>query len=118
MKINNKINKFNYILKISIPNFQIWFWNMMGGNSNYKLNTTSCGVGQSMIFIDNDGEIYPCGPFSYEKNFSMGNIEKIDTIQQLFNSQVFQLFSNRETSKVEKCLDCALQGICLGGCPV
>lgn len=104
--------------KISIPNFQIWFWNMMGGNSNYKLNTTSCGVGQSMIFIDNDGEIYPCGPFSYEKNFSMGNIEKIDTIQQLFNSQVFQLFSNRETSKVEKCLDCALQGICLGGCPV
>ncbi len=103
--------------KISIPNFQIWFWNMMGGNSNYKLNTTSCGVGQSMIFVDKDGEVYPCGPFSYEKNFSMGNIEAIENIQQLYNSEIFQLFSKRETSKVEKCLNCALQGICLGGCP-
>ena len=103
--------------KISIPNFQVWFWNMMGGNSNYKLNTTSCGVGQSMIFVDKDGEVYPCGPFSYEKNFSMGNIMAIDNIQQLYSSDVFKLFSKRETSEVEKCTDCALQGICLGGCP-
>lgn len=103
--------------RISIPNFQIWFWNIMGGNANFKLNSTSCGVGQSMIFIDKDGEVYPCGPFSYEKSFSMGNIKTIETIQQLSNSMIFQLFSKRETSMVEKCSDCALQGICLGGCP-
>lgn len=103
--------------RVSIPNFQIWFWNLMGGNANFKLNTTSCGVGQSMIFIDKDGEVYPCGPFSYEREFSMGNILSMDTIQQLYESRVFHMFSERKTDAVEKCTDCALQGICLGGCP-
>ena len=103
--------------RVSIPNFQIWFWNLMGGNANFKLNTTSCGVGQSMIFIDKDGEVYPCGPFSYEKDFSMGNILSVETVQQLYGSKVFRMFSERRTGAVEKCSECALQGICLGGCP-
>lgn len=102
---------------VSIPNFQIWFWNLMGNNANYVLNSTSCGVGQSLIFIDKDGEIYPCGPFSYEKEFSMGNISSISSLNELCDSEVFKSFHYRTVNHIEECKDCVFQGICLGGCP-
>ena len=102
--------------EISIPSFQIWFWNLMGKNANFIINNTSCGVAQSMIFIDNNGDIYPCGPFSYEGKFTMGNIMDID-IQDLKKSKIFHEFENRSTQNVEECKECVFQGICLGGCP-
>lgn len=102
---------------VSIPNFQIWFWNLMGNNANYLLNSTSCGVGQSLIFIDKDGEIYPCGPFSYEKKFSMGNITSISSINEIRDSEIFKSFLRRTVNNIVECKDCVFQGICLGGCP-
>ncbi|MFA6428087.1 MAG: radical SAM protein [Candidatus Buchananbacteria bacterium] len=101
---------------VSIPNFQIWFWNFLGINANYITNNTSCGVGQSMIFINTDGEIYPCGPFSYENKMSFGNIRKINLID-IKKKKVFKMFNKRSTKNVDDCRDCALQSICMGGCP-
>jgi len=111
------INELRKGHNVSIPNFQIWFWNLMGNNANYILNSTSCGVGQSLLFIDNDGEIYPCGPFSYEKEFSMGNISSISSLKEICDSAVFKSFQHRTTNQIEGCKDCVYQGICLGGCP-
>jgi len=102
--------------EISIPNFQIWFWNLLGKNANFIINNTSCGVAQSMLFVDSNGEIYPCGPFSYEGKFTMGNI-KDSEIQELKESVIFNDFENRNVKNVEECKECVLQGICLGGCP-
>ena len=101
---------------VSIPNFQIWFWNFLGTNADYITNNTSCGVGQSMVFIDTDGNIFPCGPFSYEKKMVIGNIKKINLID-IKKNKVFKMFDKRSTANTEECCDCALQSICLGGCP-
>lgn len=110
------INRLKNEQFISIPNFQIWFWNLLGKNANYITNNTSCGVAQTMVFIDTDGNIYPCGPFSYDKNMSFGNIMDME-LDDIRNTHLFKQFEDRDTINVAECSECVLQGICLGGCP-
>lgn len=101
---------------LCIPSFQIWIWNLLSTNAGHILCNSCCGVGESMLFIDTDGTAYPCGPFSYEQDMAMGNIRHC-AIDRFVDSSVYVAFRDRLAANVPTCAECALQGICRGGCP-
>lgn len=58
-----------------------------------------------------NGEIYPCSSFGDNKDYSMGNIEEIQSLQQLEESKV------RPQGNIESCKSCHIRGYCCSGCP-
>ena len=100
---------------VCIPNFQIWFWNLIANNTDKYYDTHSCcGMGETILFIDKDGAIYPCGPFSYESKMAFAKVVNdhfdFDTLRE---SHLFSMIKSRLP---DECADCALQGICKCGC--
>ena len=102
--------------KLCIPSFQIWIWNLLAGNSGQPMTNTPCGQAQSMLFVDKDGGIYPCGPFSYHEETRLGNIQDTD-FESIQLTTLYKNFANRHTDDVPECSECPLQGLCKGGCP-
>lgn len=102
--------------KLCIPSFQIWIWNLLAGNSGQPITNTPCGQTQSMLFIDKDGGIYPCGPFSYHDETRLGNIQDTD-FEDIQLTELYKKFATRSTNDVLECKECPLQGLCKGGCP-
>ena len=102
--------------KLCIPSFQIWIWNLLAGNSGQPITNTPCGQAQSMLFVDKDGSIYACGPFSYHAETVFGNIKDTD-FESIKLNDLYRKFADRSTDDVAECIDCPLQGLCKGGCP-
>jgi len=110
------INRLKENNQLCIPNFQTWMWNLLAGNTNQCVMNTPCGMAQTLISIDTDGSIYPCGPLSYYSDTKLGNIMDI-SLNELIKTDKYLIFSNRSTQQVDECNKCAIQGICRGGCP-
>lgn len=110
------VNRLRQGDEICIPSFQIWIWNLLNSNVKSHLCNSCCGVGETMIFIDTNGDVYPCGPFSYSSEMRMGNI-LINTSRDVEASMIAERFRARMTGQIRECEDCGLQAICRGGCP-
>lgn len=100
---------------LCIPNFQIWVWNLISSNTDTIYDCHSCcGMGETILFIDKKGEIYPCGPFSYSSEMKLGNIISTNfNFEELEATKLYDLIQHRVPNA---CLDCALRGICKCGC--
>lgn len=100
---------------LCMPNFQIWVWNLLSSNSDVVFPCNSCcGAGETMVFVDMNGDMYPCGPFSYYEETKIGNIlhsEMPPHIKELDGK--IQPLADRS---VHECDDCGLQGVCKCGC--
>lgn len=62
-----------------------------------------------------DGTIYPCGRFSSNKDFIMGNIYK-NNFEEIFNSSVERIRQVRIEIIDDQCNSCQFKCICHGGC--
>lgn len=99
---------------LCMPSFQIWVWNLLASNSNIVFRCNSCcGAGESMLFVDMNGDLYPCGPFSYYPETKIANILDLPCDLNILSKKM-QPLANRV---VPECLDCGLQGVCKCGCP-
>ena len=72
---------------------------------------------QSIVSVNPDGSVYPCGRFAGLEDFRLGDIEK-DSLASIFGSNLFRTLSNRNTATVENCSDCAFSEICNAGCMI
>lgn len=93
-------------------------------NSDKRLlQCMNCGALKSEIYVNCDGEIYPC-PMIIDTKYSIGNILKIDDLSCFFkmekykNVQGYKNFINSfMPEKIEQCKECKIKYFCIS-CPV
>lgn len=92
-----------------------YLWNLASADAYIPQGPTNCGAGVFSIFVETDGNVYPCSSAAFHE-LRMGNIS-YDSLDEIMNSDVASTFRSRTTPNVEECDECALQHICRGGCP-
>ena len=81
-----------------------------------KSKRTGCFAGRSNISVDDNGDVYPCHLFHYEK-FKMGNIF-VDTIPEIMECDRNRVFVHdmHVDNNNALCKACAVRYLCGGGC--
>lgn len=72
---------------------------------------------ESIISINPDGEVYPCGRFAGLVDFRLGDIHT-DSIATLFSSPLYRRLSQRSADVVPGCRRCSFREVCNGGCMI
>lgn len=74
-----------------------------------------CDAGTRQLFVDSNGNVYPCHLFASSIDFAIGNVFKT-RIEDLWKSKKLTIF--KEGIEMEKCscLNCELWDLCNGGC--
>lgn len=70
---------------------------------NAGRHTKGCGAFRNSIAVNIDGNIYPCHRFVGSEKFCMGDVDKKEIL-------------NKERTSDERCKNCWLSNLCLGGC--
>ena len=70
---------------------------------------------QGALVIEYNGDIYPCD-FFVEPEWLLGNIKE-NSLEEVFNSELYKRFSERKHNVDEKCKNCKWLNLCWGGCP-
>ena len=70
---------------------------------------------ENFLCLGCDGSIYPCGRFSSNDDFCMGNINEIG-FNEIFKSSVEKIRIARLANVEKQCYNCQYKGICQGGC--
>jgi len=73
---------------------------------------------KSIISINPNGDIFPCGRFTSEIEFKLGNIATCFSLEQVFSGELYRRLSNRDASTLEGCRNCQFGRLCNGGCMV
>ncbi len=73
---------------------------------------------KNIISINPNGDIFPCGRFSSEEEFKLGNIIDCHALDEVFRRDLFIKLSNREASLIAGCRECEFGRICNGGCMI
>ncbi len=80
-----------------------------------EIRSTYCGADNTSSFVINyNGDLYKCWVDIGDKEKSIGNIQQIE--QNTHNSIFFDYLMFDSTSD-NKCKDCEILPICMGGCP-
>lgn len=83
-------------------------------NTNRRLY---CGSGLSTLFLDANGDLYPCMNTLYQEAFKCGNIREIPFGHMWEHSPVYhQMRSLNIPESNEKCKNCEVRYICAGYC--
>lgn len=64
-----------------------------------------------------NGDVYPCGK-ACPKEFRMGNINDVDSIEELFDSDGFRNILVASIERRNKCRTCEIYDFCNGGCSI
>ena len=76
------------------------------------------GMGSCIGFylaVNPNGDVYPCGRFSGEDEFKLGNINR-DSIKEIKNSLPYLRLQSRSHENISGCADCEVRNLCNGGC--
>ena len=73
---------------------------------------------ESIISVNPDGAIYPCGRFAGLEDFRLGSVLDQGDLRDVFAGEVFRRLTRRSTATVEGCADCEFSVICNAGCMV
>ncbi len=84
--------------------------NLYNGPCIYK-RIAACGAGFEYLAVSPEGDLYPCHQFVGQKEFSLGDIYKGITNNNLRNR-----FQSTNILTKEKCRDCWAKLFCSGGC--
>jgi len=72
---------------------------------------------ESIISINPDGSVYPCGRFAGLENFCLGNILTED-LGDMFEKELYNSLTKRDTTTVKGCFKCEYKEICNTGCMI
>ncbi len=73
---------------------------------------------RSIISINPNGDIFPCGRFTSESEFNLGNINQCSSLEDVFSGELYSSLSSRDASTIDECKNCQFGPICNGGCMV
>lgn len=73
---------------------------------------------RSIISINPNGDIYPCGRFTSESEFKLGNVSECSSLEQVFSGDLYRSLCQRDASTIDGCRDCRFGHVCNGGCMV
>jgi radical SAM protein with 4Fe4S-binding SPASM domain len=81
-----------------------------------KMKRTGCFAGRSNISVDDNGDVYPCHLFHYDR-FKMGNIftNTVPEIMQCDKNKIFVKEMHVDHNN-EFCKKCSVRYLCGGGC--
>lgn len=110
------IEIFETWLSINNPNVHVreidgilaWVKSKSMNSCTYK------GMCHQWFAIDHLGNIYPCERFG--KNICFGNVDSLNSFQELLNKQIFKDWVNEGVLLPSKCLSCNLFHLCHNGC--
>ncbi len=82
----------------------------------YTTSRVSCGIARRVIFIDADGEVYPC-PNHVTPGFALGNVAD-DSLQHVLRDCVLanELRDRYRVDRYTRCRDCPFSHWCAGDC--
>lgn len=73
---------------------------------------------RSIISINPNGDIFPCGRFTTKEEFKLGSITECSSLDQVFSGDLYRSLCKRDASTIDVCRDCSFGHICNGGCMV
>jgi uncharacterized protein len=73
---------------------------------------------ESIISINPDGAVYPCGRFAGLEQFRLGNILEDGDLHSMFLGSLFDTLTKRNPSTVRGCSECDFLQICNTGCMI
>jgi uncharacterized protein len=92
----------------------ILFW-----DRTYMCMRSPCGAANHLIHVNWNGDIYPCDSFGGYDNYKIGNILKIDSLENLISSsKIRKELNNRNVENITQCKSCLWKKFCGGGCPM
>ena len=82
----------------------------------YTTSRVSCGIARRVIFIDADGEVYPC-PNHVTPGFALGNVAA-DSLQHVLRDCALanELRDRYRVDHYTRCRDCPFSHWCAGDC--
>lgn len=87
------------------------------GLYRYKKGTEYiCSAGTKNIFIDINGDVYPCNLFANHNEYFAGNVFSEDLLEIWRKSKVFIELRNLKKEDIEECANCPASENCKGGC--
>jgi uncharacterized protein len=69
--------------------------------------TQRCYAGDRIIVFSQEGDIYPCGPFTYVDNFKIGSVKEGKKPEKFI----------KHVDEIEHCKECDVRYLCGGTCP-
>ena len=81
----------------------------------YFENNTNCGMGNGIISIDSNGDVYPCQSLHFDK-FKAGNIKDSSLTEVGNNSPQLKMIRDWRIIDVTDCAICSYAKVCGGGC--
>lgn len=86
------------------------------GLYRYKKGTEYiCSAGTKNIFIDINGDVYPCNLFANHNEYFAGNVFSEDLLEIWRKSKVFIELRNLKKEDIEECANCPASENCKGG---
>jgi uncharacterized protein len=73
---------------------------------------------ESIISINPDGSIYPCGRFAGMEEYRLGNVHETQSLARMNQSEQFQRINSRTRETVQGCSICDFVEICNAGCMI
>jgi radical SAM protein with 4Fe4S-binding SPASM domain len=83
--------------------------------SRYSIRRTQCGVGNGLVSVDSNGDLYPCQTMHLPEMLC-GNVFETSLRHVLETSDRLQYARNMTVERLEDCPTCPMRYICSGGC--
>lgn len=83
--------------------------------SRWSLFRKQCGVGNGILSIDANGDVYPCQTL-HRSEFQCGNAFKSGLRAVLETSEIIQKSRNAAVDILPECKTCPVRYVCAGGC--
>lgn len=80
-----------------------------------SLRRTQCGVGNGILSVDANGDVYPCQTM-HAKEHLCGNVFKDSLKSVIINSQTLQKMKGLVVDNLPECSKYPVRYICAGGC--
>ena len=103
-------------VKVPVIPFFPYIMTVVDGMPNISDCPHASCLGRWICLYPN-GDIYPCGK-ACPKDFRLGNINDVDSIEELFDSDGFANILVGSIERRKKCKSCEIYDYCNGGCSI